>query len=70
MTLVSVKNSNGLQSIIVHTGEGWNKGDWSFCMNGWQSTGVNITVEMFDMMQKLVHDPDVVEFYEKMRDAN
>lgn len=59
---------NGKQSIdIVTAGESRDKGVWRFCENGYQSIGINVTVEMFDMIKELVNMPEVVEFYEEKR---
>ena len=40
---------------------------WMFCTNGHQSTGVNITVEQYDMLKKMLCDPRVVKFYAELR---
>lgn len=59
--------SSGKQSVEVNTTGKWDNGVWFFCQNGYQSTGVNISVEQFDMIKKLVQHPEVVEFYEAKR---
>ena len=62
--------SNGKQSISVGLGNecnSWDIGVWKFCQNGWQYTGVDISVEQFDMLNRLVTNPEIVEFYEKIR---
>lgn len=59
---------NGKQSVEVFTNEeSWNAGVWSFCQNGFQSSGVSVSVKQFDMLKELVMSPEVVEFYEKER---
>lgn len=42
---------------------------WRFCENGYQATGVAVSVDLFDMMKELVNDPAVVEHYEELRRA-
>lgn len=65
------KRVNGKQSVeaIISKKELFNQGTWMFCQNGRQSTGVDISVEQFDMLKELVTDADVVEYYEKLRSA-
>jgi len=60
---------NGKQSVevLIDKSEIFDRGTWFFCQNGYQSTGVDISVEQFDMIKELVVDPDVVEFYENLR---
>ena len=43
------------------------QGTWFFCQNGYQSTGVDVSIEQFDMLVELVSNRGVVEFYEKLR---
>ena len=65
-----IKLVNGKQHVRAYVNaddEIWKKGTWYFCQNGYHSTGVDITVEQFDMLKELVTHPDVVEFYEKLR---
>jgi len=65
------KRVNGEQSVtvIVNEADFYNKGTWFFCPDGYQSTGVDVSVEQFDMIKELVNSPDIVEFYEKLRSA-
>ncbi|MCP5080005.1 MAG: hypothetical protein GY951_18415 [Psychromonas sp.] len=58
-----MKKESGRQSIKVEGNE------WLFCRNGWQSTGVVITVELFDMLKEMVNTPEIVEYYESVRDS-
>jgi UDP-N-acetyl-D-mannosaminuronate dehydrogenase len=63
-----MKLENGKQSVEVITeGRACLAGFWHFCQNGHQSTGVDISVEQFDMLNELVTKPEVVEFYEQKR---
>lgn len=64
-----MKLQNGRQSIeIVMDGmRSWEIGSWFFCQNGYQRTGVSISVEQFEMLKQLVNTPDIVEFYESER---
>ncbi len=57
-----MKKENGRQSIRVEGNE------WLFCRNGWQSTGVYITVELFDLLTEMVNEPEIMEHYEKLRE--
>ena len=40
---------------------------WSFCQNGYQSTGVNITVQQFDILRELMDEPAIVKYYDELR---
>lgn len=67
-----MKLTNGKQSVEAITGSdlqdrSWDIGVWYFCQNGHQRTGVDISVEQFDMVKEIVTNPEVVEFYEKRR---
>jgi hypothetical protein len=65
------KRINRKQSVEARVSEQdrFNQGTWMFCQNGYQSTGVDISVEQFDMLKELVTDASVVEYYEKLRSA-
>lgn len=43
---------------------------WTFSSNGWQGTGVMITLEEFKVMKELIQDPNVIEAYEKLSKEN
>ena len=65
-----IKESKGKQSISVGVGDDcntWDKGVWKFCQNGYQSTGIDISVDQFEMLRALVTNPAVVEYYEELR---
>jgi len=64
-----IKQKNGKHSVGIDIDSGFTheKNTWMFCQNGYQSTGVQISVEQFDMLKELVNDPRVVEFYEGLR---
>jgi hypothetical protein len=58
---------NGKKSITLKK-ESWrDKPTWMFCHNGFQSTGVDIPIEMFDLIIDIVTDQQVVEMYEEFR---
>ena len=63
------KRVNGKQSVTacIDKAQSFDVGSWLFCQNGYQSTGVDISFEQFEMMRELVNDPEVVEFYESLR---
>ena len=65
------KKINGKQSVevIIDKNHTYGKGTWFFCHDGFQSTGVGVSVEQFDMLKELVNSPDVVEFYKTLRSA-
>ena len=60
---ISKKLIKGKVSVTV-SDERYGEPLWSFCQNGYQSTGVNISKTQFEMIRQLVTDKDVVEFYE------
>ena len=64
-----IKKANGKQYVAIDIDSSFEheKNTWFFCKNGRQSTGVQITVEQFDMLKELVNDHKVVEFYERLR---
>ena len=65
-----IKTQNGRVSLEVKTEKtGRDAGLWLFSENGWQATGVQIPVELFDLMRDMVTNPDVVEYYESIRGA-
>ena len=66
--MITVKDGKQSISVSVEADDpSWNKGVWRFCTNGYQFTGVDITIEQFDMLVYLVTNPSVVEYYEKLR---
>jgi hypothetical protein len=70
-----ITKRNGKQYISVGVGAPEDRGlfaagTWFFSRNGWQSIGVEISVEMFDMLQSLITTPGVVEYYESLRNRN
>ena len=65
-----IKKQTGKKNVRVGlSDDGFDAGVWFFCENGWQSTGVAISVELFDIMRDMVTNPDVVEYYESIRGA-
>ena len=63
-----MKKENGRQSVQVITRHGsFDAGSWLFCQNGYQSTGVDVSVEQFDMLKEIISNPEVVAFYEELR---
>ena len=65
-----IKKILGKQSVSVYIGQddrSWELGMWLFCQNGHQSTGVDVSIDQFDMLKELVTNPDVVEYYESLR---
>ena len=64
-----IKKINGQQYVGIDIDSGFEheKNTWVFCQNGYHSTGVQISVEQFDMLKELVNDPRIVEFYESLR---
>ena len=64
-----IKKVNGKQSVGIDIDSSFDreKNTWMFCQNGYQSTGVQISVEQFDILKELVNDQRVVEFYENLR---
>lgn len=63
-----IKVVNGKQSIELITDENaYDQGTWFFCQNGYQSTGIDLSVEQFDILKELVNNFQVVEYYEKQR---
>ena len=64
-----IKKANGTQyvAIDINSSLEHERNMWMFCQNGYQSVGVQITVEQFDMLKEMINDHKVVEFYEKLR---
>ena len=64
-----MKLEKGRHSVdaIVDGKRPWNLGVWHFSQNGYQSTGVDVSVAQFDMLRELVTNPKVVEYYENRR---
>ena len=58
-----VKVTNGKISVTVREEE-YGDSLWSFCSNGYQSTGVYVSKEQFKMMRDLVTNPKVLAMYE------
>jgi hypothetical protein len=67
---MSIEIKKGKQSVRVCVDDDvseWEKGTWYFCTDGQATTGVKITVEQFDMLKTIVNSPEVVEYYESIR---
>lgn len=64
-----IEKVNGKQSVGIDINSSFDheKKVWYFCQNGYQSTGVQISVEQFDMLKELVNDNRIIEFYEGLR---
>lgn len=60
---MSVKLENGKKFVTVEKPK-YGEILWSFCENGYQSTGVYVSKEVFEMMRELTTNPKVVEMYE------
>lgn len=41
----------------------------SVCENGFQSTGVDLPLHMYDLLREIVNDYKVVEYYENLRNG-
>lgn len=59
----TVEVSKGKVSVSVRKGK-YGHPLWSFCENGYQSTGVYVSKEQFEMMRELVTNHKIVEMYE------
>jgi len=57
-----------VQPQVVVDNDNFDNPLWTFSQNGWQGTGVNISVEMFDALRQLVNDPRVVKHYDSLRE--
>lgn len=44
--------------------------DLRYCSNGFQSTGVDLPLHMYDLLKDLLNDPRVIEHYESQRNLN
>lgn len=66
-----VRNVLGKKSVVqpqvVVENDRYDNPLWTFSDNGWQGTGVNISVDMFDALRELLNDHRVVEHYESLR---
>ena len=56
--------------VAFESDERYGNGHWTFSANGWQGTGVDITLEMFKALQELVNNPKVIEYYNKLENNN
>ena len=64
---MKLENGNNSIEVMLDDARSWDVGNWFFSQNGWQRIGINISVEQFDMMKEIVVNPEVVEFYERLR---
>ena len=67
-----IKENNGKQSISVGISDdcaSWERGVWRFCQNGWQTTAIDISIEQFEMLQALVTNPAIIQYYKDLRKA-
>lgn len=56
---IRVEDTNGCGDIL-----------WTFSANGWQGTSATITPQEFSILQQLVNDARIVEYYEKLREKD
>lgn len=59
-----MKIINGKQSVeLITGGREWERGTLYFCTNGYQRTGIALTLEQFYMLKDLLDSSEVNEFY-------
>ena len=64
----TISMQHGKQSVSLNiTPDSYDESTWFFCTNGWQSTGVKLSLTQFDMVKDLVNKPEVVDYYENIR---
>lgn len=64
-----IEKKNGKQSVrmMINSKFKHEENLFLFSSNGHQSTGVNISLEQYDMLLELLNEPDVVNYYENIR---
>lgn len=64
-----IKKGNGKQHISINIDSRFEheRKTWYFAVNQYHSTGVQISVEQFDILKEMVNDHRIVEFYERLR---